>query len=55
MEELAVSRVSREYLEHAVFEFWSKMQKRYINLPQQLFLFFQNLTKPADIYTVAGT
>ena len=46
--------VSREYFEHTVVEFWSKIQKRYLRLPQQLFHFFQNLTKPADICTVAG-
>jgi len=50
MEALAVSKV---YFKHAVVEFWSKLQKRYLHLPRQLFLFFQNLTNPADIYTVA--
>ena len=50
MEALAVSR---EYFKHVAIEFWSKIQKRCL-LPQQLFHFFQNLTKPADIYTVAG-
>jgi len=51
MEALAVSR---EYFNHAVVEFWSKIQKRYLRFPQPLFHIFQNLTKPADIYTVAG-
>ena len=51
MEALAVSR---EYFKHAVAEFESKIQKRCRRLPQQLFHFFQNLTKPPDIYTVAG-
>ena len=51
MEALAVSR---EYFKHAVVEFWSKIQKRCLRLPQQLFHFFKNLAKPADIYTVAG-
>ena len=51
MEALAVSG---EYFKHAVVEFWSKIQKRCLRLPQRLFHFFQNLTKPADIYTVAG-
>jgi len=46
MEALAVSR---EYFKHAVVEFWSKIQKRCLHLPQQLFSFFQNLAKPADI------
>jgi len=50
MEALAVSR---EYSKHAVVEFWSKIQKRCLRFPQQLFRYFQNLTKPADIYTVA--
>jgi len=51
MEALAVSR---EYFKHAVVEFWSKIKKRCLRLPQQLFHLFQNLTKPADIYAVAG-
>jgi len=51
MEALAVSR---EYFKHAVVEFWSKINKRCLRLPQQLFSFFQNLTKPADLYTVTG-
>jgi len=51
MEALAVSR---EYFKHAFVEFWSKIQKRCLRLPQQQFHFIQNLTKPADIYTVAG-
>jgi len=46
--------VSREYFKHAVVEFWSKIQKRCPRVPQQFFHFFQNLTKPADIYTVAA-
>ena len=50
---------SKEYFKHAVFGLWSKIQKRCLHLPQQLFLFFhfhffQNLTKQADIYKVAG-
>jgi len=36
MEALAVSR---EYFEHLVVEFWSKIQKRCLHLQQQLFLF----------------
>jgi len=52
METLAMSR---EYFKHAVVEFWSEIQKRCSHLPHQLFLFIQNLTKPADIYTVAGS
>ena len=51
MEELSVSR---EYFKDAVVEFWSKIQKRCLRLPQQLFHFSHNLTKPADIYLVAG-
>jgi len=51
MEALAVSR---EYFKHAVVEFWSKIQKRCLRLPYQPFYFFQNLTKLADIYTIAG-
>jgi len=51
MEALAMSK---EYFKHAVVEFWAKIQKWCLRLPQQLFHFFQNLTKPTDIYTVAG-
>jgi len=34
---------SREYFKHAVVEFWSKIQKRCLHLPQQslYFLFFK--------------
>jgi len=42
MEALAVSR---EYFKHAVVEFWSKIQKRCLRLPQQLFHFFQKPSK----------
>jgi len=51
MEALAVSR---EYFKHVVVEFWAKFQKRCLRLPQQLFHFFQNLTKPTGFNTVAG-
>jgi len=51
--------VSREYFEHAVVEFWSKIQKRCLRVficnSSYCISFFQNLAKPADIYTVAGT
>ena len=42
MEALAVSR---EYFEHAVVEFWSKIQKRCLQLPQQLLYSF--FSKPS--------
>jgi len=44
----------REFFKYAIFGFWSKIQKLYLRLLQQLFRFFQNLTKPADIYTRAS-
>ena len=37
MEALAVSR---EYFKHAVVEFWSKIQKRCLHLPQRSYFFF---------------
>jgi len=37
--------VSKEYFKHPVVEFGLKIHKRCRRLPQQLFHFFENLTK----------